>query len=225
MLVNSRTNDRVFLKVRATSSSGAVAHSGKTTVHTFAVLLARWQIVLTLFGPSILVSQEMPVPVRQHYPILIKALTFDRHLKARCGNTIVLGLLYQSRVRQSIRAENELTAIADSASPWFPGGYGIRVVPIDLSSEDRLEGRILAAGVNTLYVAPLRSIDVTRISAVARKNKILTLTGVPAYVEMGLSIGVRMRGGRPSLVINRPASKAEGADLDSQILRLARTIR
>ncbi len=56
-------------------------------------------------------------------------------------------------------------------------------------------------------------------------GKILTLTGVPEYVEKGLSIGVWIKGERPALLINLAASKAEGADLDSQFFNLVTIVR
>jgi hypothetical protein len=199
--------------------------SNSPRLHTLTALVARWLVVLSLFCALILTAQEMPVPVRYQYLILLKTLTFDRNLKARCGNGIVLGVLYQSRFRQSVNVKDELVTIANESSYEFLDAYRIRVVPIDLSSEAGLEEQISASGVNTLYVAPLRAIDLATISAVTQKNKVLTLTGVPEYVDIGLSIGVGIKGDRPTLVINQRASKAEGADLDSQLLKLARTIR
>jgi len=194
-------------------------------LHMLTASVARWLVVLSLCCALIITAQEMPVPLRYQYPILLKTLTFDRNLKARCGNAIVLGILYQSRFRQSVNVKDELVTIANESSYEFLDAHQIRVVPIDLSSEASFEEQISASGINTLYVAPLRAIDLATISTVTRKNKVLTLTGVPEYVEIGLSIGVGIRGDRPSLVINQPASRAEGADLDSQLLKLARTIR
>ncbi len=167
----------------------------------------------------------MPVPLNIQYPILLKALTFDRSLRSRVGAEIVIGVVYQSGFRLSLDAKDELTD--------FVGGFGvqsidslpIRIVPIDLS-ESRDVGEALAqADENLLYVLPLRAVRLDRICAFARAKKILTLTGVPEYVSEGLSIGIDVKGRRPSLLINITASRDEGADLDSQLLNLARIVR
>jgi hypothetical protein len=50
------------------------------------------------------------------------------------------------------------------------------------------------------------------------------VTGVPEYVERGLAIGVGVKGERPEIVINLDASRAEGAELNAQVLRIARIV-
>lgn len=172
-----------------------------------------------------LAAQDVPVPIRLQYPILLKTLTFDRNLNARSGENLVLGVLYQSTFRQSLDVKDELLAAAKELPTRSVAGLSIRLVEIDLAKTDDLEREISETGVNTMYVTPLRSVAMKTITAATRNKKVLTLTGVPQYVEAGLSIGVGIRGDRPSLIINLKASRAEGADLDSQLLELARTIR
>lgn len=175
--------------------------------------------------PLALCAQEVPVPVSLQYPILLKTLSFDRNLKARSGDAIVLGILYQGRYRRSLDVKDEMVNIANESAMRSVEGLPIRVVPMDYSDAAMLEEQISGKGINTLYVAPLRAADLTTISVLTRKHKVLTLTGVPEYVERGLSIGVVIKGGRPSLFVNLHASREEGANLDSQLLNLARTIR
>jgi hypothetical protein len=50
---------------------------------------------------------------------------------------------------------------------------------------------------------------------------VVTLASVPAYVGAGLAIGVALRDGRPHILINLAASRLEGADLASELLKLA----
>ena len=47
---------------------------------------------------------------------------------------------------------------------------------------------------------------------------------MPRYVEGGLAIGVDMKGDRPEIVINLAASRAEGAELNAHLLKLARVV-
>ena len=75
-----------------------------------------------------------------------------------------------------------------------------------------------------LYVSPLRATPLRDVITASRAMRVTTVTGVPRYVESGLAIGVDMKGERPEIVINLAASRAEGADLTSHLLKLARVV-
>lgn len=51
---------------------------------------------------------------------------------------------------------------------------------------------------------------------------LLLLATGPAAAQ---SVGIDLTGDRPDIVINLPAAKAEGADFDAQLLKLARVIQ
>lgn len=188
-------------------------------------LISPLLIAFSLANPSALTAQEPPVPIRDQYLIFLKALTYDRNLRTRCADTVKLGVLYQSTYHQSENAREQLMSIGRELASLHVDGLPVRIIPIDLSTGKNLEAEVRAHRVNTLYVTPMRSLDMKRISSMTRKDKMLTLTGVTAYVERGLSLGVESRGGRASLVVNRRASLAEGADFTSQLLELVRIVR
>jgi YfiR/HmsC-like len=73
-------------------------------------------------------------------------------------------------------------------------------------------------------VSPLRAFAVEDVVLLARSSQITTLTGVPRYVETGCAIGLDLKGDRPHILINLAASRAEGADLNAQLLKLARLV-
>ena len=66
--------------------------------------------------------------------------------------------------------------------------------------------------------------ETEKITGVSRAKKVITLTSVPDYVESGLAVGIGVKGGKPRIIINLPAAKAEGANFSSQLLRLAKVI-
>jgi hypothetical protein len=97
-------------------------------------------------------------------------------------------------------------------------------VPIDLDQTADLSAALKLHRVRVLYVSPLRAYSVGTIYAATRTERITTLTGVPQYVEDGLAIGLDMKRERPEIVVNLAASRAEGADLTAQLLKLARVV-
>jgi len=58
---------------------------------------------LTLLWASATLAQEMPVPTQMQASLFAKILTFERNLKARAGKELRIGVLYQKKVRSSLR--------------------------------------------------------------------------------------------------------------------------
>jgi hypothetical protein len=97
----------------------------------------------------------------------------------------------------------------------------VRFVPIDLGDGLNVGQLIKNSGVTVLYITPLRAFDVKQITAVTRLARIASITDVPAYVAEGVSVGLDIKGEKPQIIINLPASRQEGMDLSSQVLKLA----
>jgi hypothetical protein len=167
-------------------------------------------------------AQEMDVPASVQIPLLYKILSFDRNFAARAGDDIVIAILYQSGFRASTAAREQVeAALGHTASPL--GARRIRWVSIELESGD-LAVQLRRHETDVLYVTPLRGTGLSGIVDVARRGHLMTFTGVPPYVERGLSVGVGIEQERPMIIINLGAARAEGADYTSQLLRVSRVI-
>ncbi len=57
----------------------------------------------------------------------------------------------------------------------------------------------------------------------ARKNGVITLTGLPELVPRGVSLGIGISGGKPRVLLNISASKDEGIRWDPTILKVSLT--
>jgi hypothetical protein len=51
-----------------------------------------------------------------------------------------------------------------------------------------------------------------------------TFTGVPLYVEQGVALSIGIVRERPQIIVNLAATRAEGSDFTSQLLRLCKVI-
>jgi len=168
-------------------------------------------------------AQEMEVPIEVQFPLLLKVLAFDRSLKTRVGEEIVIGIVYQEKFRASLNVKDEVEALAGMISPRTIQDVPFRTVAIDLASP-RFRDILADQGVDILYVAPLRAVGVEEIAAISRERRLTTLSGVPDYVEKSLAVGVGIKGEKPMILINLPAARAEGANFSSQLLKLAKVI-
>ena len=170
-------------------------------------------------------AQEVAVPVEVQVPLLAKVLTFDRKLASRPDEQLVLGVLYQGKYRTSANVAEEVREAVRRLPPDVVGGRRVRSVAIDLDRTPDLGAALAKHQVAVLYVSPLRAADLRHVTSVSRSAGVTTVTGVPTYVETGLAIGIGVKGEHPEIVINLPASRAEGADLNAQLLKLARIVQ
>lgn len=172
-------------------------------------------------------AQDTPVPVDVQVQIMVKVLNFDRRLPERLSGRLTIGVLYQSRYRTSANVGGEvcraLMRLPRSALGALEA-LQLTCVPIDLDRTPDLGAALKRDRIQVLYVSPLRAFPLSDVVAMARAGRITTVTGVPRYVETGLAIGVDMKGDRPEIVINLVASRAEGAELNAQLLKLARVV-
>ena len=182
-------------------------------------------ILLIFLWATMSWAQEMAVAVNTQFTLFSKILAFDRNLKTRRHDEIVIGIVYQSRFRTSLNVKNEILRIAGEYSTRKIEGIPIRYIPIDLGDETDLESAISTNSVNVLYIAPLRVLEIAGITRISRAKRIITLTGVPDYVESGLAIGIGTKGEKPQILINLAAAKAEGANLSSELLKLSKVIK
>jgi hypothetical protein len=179
--------------------------------------------LLTLAGTAF--AQQMPVPVDVQVPVLLKVLTFDRRIADAKGENLVVGVLYQSGYRLSSTVKDRFIDALSGAGSSGPANRPLRVVAIDADRKESLGEAFTRLGVRVLYVTPLRAFDLPSLVAATRHTRTLTLTGVPDYVEAGLSIGLDLRQDRPRILVNLEASLAEGADLAAPLLDLATVVR
>ena len=173
-----------------------------------------------LFAAAPLPAQQAAVPVELQFSLFFRILTYDRSLPDRGANGVVIGVAYQGRLRASALVAEE--ALRQAPPPGFP--FPVQYVAIDLDTTTDLAGALARAGCDVLYVAPLRAYRVADIAAAGQARRILTLTGVPDYVEAGLGVGIGLRGDRPEILVNLAAARAEGADFSATFLQLA-TVR
>lgn len=169
-------------------------------------------------------AQEMPVPVDLQNSLFMKVLTFDRNLKKYDKEEIIIGILYQSKYRNSLNAKNQLLTATNEIADRKINSIPYRYIPIEVGDMSEIETAIINAGVRILYITPMRNVDFSTIGRVCRANQILTITGVPEYVESEFAVGIGIRSERPIILINLAEAKAEGADFTSQILKLAKII-
>jgi hypothetical protein len=127
-------------------------------------------------------------------------------------------------VRSSLDVKDDFLKALDRIPGRQVAGIHFRCVAIDWDGSKDIAAVLSQERPHVLYVAPLRSVSIEKVAAAARAQGIHTWTGIPEYVERGLAVGIGLRGERPLILVNLNAARAEGADISSQLLSIARVI-
>ena len=178
-----------------------------------------------VLAASTTVAEEEMAPAKVQYALFMKILTLDRELTSRVGEELVIGVLYQPQVRESWLAKDDFMRVMKTSSIRNVRGIPVRCVPIAVGNLSKLDRHAEQHHVDAFYVGPLRTIDIGELAFIARKRHVSTLSGIPGYVENGLAVGVGLKGRKPEILINLEAARAEGADFNAQLLRLARVVK
>jgi len=171
-------------------------------------------------SPSMLEAQEMALPIEVQWSLYDRILAFDRGFSERADGGIVVGILFQSRYRESLNARNQLLDLAQR-TPARLGGRSVRLVSIEATTPREIGAQLREEGVDVLYITPLRALDLSAIAEISSEQRVLTLTGVREYVHMGVGLGLGLRGGRPEILVNLRSCRAQGAELSAELLKLS----
>jgi hypothetical protein len=173
-------------------------------------------VLLTAFLALPAAAVEPTVPPQVQAAIISKLWQFDRNFVQH--NPLTLAVLYETKFRISFVAAHDLCHEFEAAH------LPVRCVLIDISDDAVAIDHLIPPGVDAAYVAPLRAVNVEALFVTLRARRIRTVTAVNEYVLAGSAVGLSLRGDHAEIVVNLRASRAEGADFSSQLLRLARIV-
>ncbi len=81
------------------------------------------------------------------------------------------------------------------------------------------------SGVRLLYVGADLGGDAAPILAAAQARKIPTVTLSRAQFQAGGTLGIVVKDGKPHILVNLPAARTAGMDLDPKLLQLSEVVR
>lgn len=165
------------------------------------------------------------MPVELQASLFARILTFERTLAERAPTELVIGIVYQAGFTASRTTMERLRAAWRSVRVDLPGRPVIRVVPMAWESPQQFAAALDVHGIDALYIAPLRAVDPLAILDAARTRGKMTLTGTPELVSAGASVGLRLRGDKPVILVNPGAAALAGATFGSQLLHLAEIVQ
>ncbi len=154
--------------------------------------------------------------------VLMKVLSYDRALGRNGSGEVVVGVVFDAATPASEQARELVGGAMRNVTTL--AGRGVRV--IDLEATAALEPQALKAQqLAAIYITPGLARHLPGLVAAAARSQVTTLGETDEYARGGVAVAVENTNGRPSLLINLPAARREGADLQSSLLHLATVIQ
>jgi hypothetical protein len=157
------------------------------------------------------------VPVEIQSAMILKIIPYDKEIKTKTGGNVKIGVFYSSNSKSVNTKDDFVSAINKQIKQ--------NASELKFSLSETSDVNALKS-VNVIYVTPNSDQYLDSIKSIARNLKIMTTTGVVKYVEDGkVSVAISLRNSKPKIVVNLPASEAEGVTFSSNLLKLAEIIR
>lgn len=191
--------------------------ANRLNLRALAVVLG----MAVLLGAAPAQAQRLSAPLEA--AIHLRALGYDRALKQRVSNSVVIALLYDASSEASVRATNELREAFISLSKKMK----VQDLPIVVKSvayKDSWPSSELSK-VAAVYVTPGLENRLPDIRTQAARSSIPTLCGDRELAKQGLAIAVYVKGSSPGLTINLPSARQTGMDLDTRLLSIAEVLK
>jgi hypothetical protein len=159
-------------------------------------------LLLGSAAPALAADAAMPVPAKFQAVLFKRIFAYERVLKA------------QPEVRVLLASDS--AAASELQREFEAVGVGAHVLAPD-------EGRVSLDAGTVLFLFPDTPVA---LREQALKRKVLCISGYPALVLEGkASIGVDKKAdGKPQILVHLRRLKAEGHELSSDVLRLARVV-
>lgn len=190
------------------------------SIYTHITTLAAAIILVMQSG---VIAQSMSVPVDIQLELLPKILYLDKALNLEKGDTIKIGIIYNSRIRNSVRVKNEILYGQKKESKNLHD-FESKFIPLDVSAIINIRQEMKKHKLNAVYLTPVRDYDIEKITEICRSEKITSITSVPQFLEYGVSVGFDLVNNKLKININLASAKEEGANFSSRLLKIAHII-
>lgn len=182
-------------------------------------------LLILFLGVQSSKSQSIVVPVDIHLPILFKALNLEKGVNKSDSETFIVAIVYESTNSNSVTVLNDIVAFGERQHRNLIYDKSVSFVPVDIHESKNFQALLHTTKAPVVYVTPLNPSALQLVIGTSQKEKVLSMTGVPEYVDAGVSLGVGVKGDSPEIIINLTSSKEEGSEFSSKVLGVARIIQ
>ena len=164
------------------------------------------------------------VPPQRQAAVLGRVLAYDRGMKERAGDSVVVGVLYRAGNAGSEDCSQQMFEGFRAIERFVLHGLPFKTMRIAYDGAGDWRQTLRGSGVDALYVCQGLDDDIDSIASATRQRKITTMGAREDFVTRALSLGVFESDNKPVIVLNYAASKEEGAVFGSDLMGVAKVI-
>ena len=164
------------------------------------------------------------VPPQRQAAVLGRVLAYDRSMKERAGDSVVVAVLYRAGHGPSEDCALQMFEGFRTIERFVLHGLPFKTTRIPYDAGGDWRQTLRTAGVDALYVCQGLDDDIDTIAAAARQRKITTMGARQHFVTRALSLGVFESDNKPVIVLNYAVSKEEGAVFGNDLMSVAKVI-
>lgn len=158
--------------------------------------------------------------------LMLRVLAYDRSVARLPGAEITIAVISRAGDAASEAGADALAeAIRKLSGKVNVDSKAIRVLRVPFGNRADFERRLDAVRPAAMFLEPALETAAGDLQALSRRLSVLTFTSVANLAKVGASVGLVSNGDKAKIMINLAAAKAEGADLDASLLRLAEIVR
>jgi len=154
----------------------------------------------------------------------VRVISHDRNFEKRFRGKVKVGVLFRETDAASKAMGDLMVRELRAVDPYVFGDHGLEVAAIELDADASVAEAISAKGSRVVFVCVGLDDVLPEVVALARSKRVFTIGATVEYVTEGLSFAVEVVNGKPKVVINLAASRAEGTKFTAQLLKLARLV-
>lgn len=168
-----------------------------------------------------LAQGQMPSKVQA--AIIYKILKYDKNAASRSNGSVNIVIIVEGAAE---KRKAELVSGFSSINGQSVDNATIKIAAVTVTGPSNLAAAMKATAGNILYLPQGISAETAAAAiAYAKTNKAPVFSDNPALATQGAAVCLVLEGNSPKMVINLPASQAQGMALSADVLRLAKVIR
>lgn len=181
----------------------------------------RWLVLLAIALVASTARAEVSVPARLQAQLAAKVASFDRNFAARAGANALILIVQKSDADSASHAQQVAVALRELGDV---GGVPKTVEVVPWTGAAALAATCKSRRVALVYLSAGLDADAGGIAAALAGADVLTVGATGAHAERGAVIGFDLDGGKPKIVINRSAARAQHVEIRAELLKLARIV-
>ncbi|MEZ0311477.1 MAG: YfiR/HmsC family protein [Myxococcota bacterium] len=190
-------------------------------LHFTAATLAVFVLTLISARPA---YGEPQMSSQRQAAILGRVLAYDRGMKERAGDSVVVAVLYRMGNPGSETCSNQMFEGFRSVERFVLHGLPFKVIRLTYDAGGVWRDTLRSDGVDAMYVCDGLDEELDTIASTARQRKITTMGAREEFVTRALAIGVFASDDKPVILINYAVSQEQGAVFGSELMRVATVI-